>query len=81
MTDTFDNFDDDANAELAGIIPAGNLSLLGLGDIAYVRPVTDAGESGFGVFAADGAPLAMFDERDVAFAAARQNDLVPFSVH
>ncbi|WP_207482203.1 DUF1150 family protein [Arenibaculum pallidiluteum] len=53
----------------------------GLDDLAYVKRVeTDEGE-GFAIHAADGTPLAVVPERDVAFATVRQNDLEPVSVH
>ena len=35
----------------------------------------------FGVFGADGSPLAVLNDRDAAFAGARQYDFEPVSVH
>jgi len=58
---------------------------LGAPDLAYIRPVTvNQGEGEvdvWGIFAANGNQLGVAPERDLAFAAAVQNDLVPVSVH
>jgi hypothetical protein len=54
---------------------------LGLADIAYVKPVTVNDEHGFAIHAADGTPMGMVRDRDVAMAAVRQHDLEPVSVH
>ncbi len=58
-----------------------DLASLGLNDIAFVKPVVVEGEPAFGIHAADGTPMAVVAAHDLAFAAIRQNDLVPFSVH
>jgi hypothetical protein len=58
-----------------------DLTYLGLGEIAYIRPVTDGEKDGFGVFAANGEPLAMYANFDVAKAAAIQHDLAPQNIH
>lgn len=48
---------------------------------AYVRPVqTDRGAA-YGVYAADGTQLALFNSQDAAFYAARQHDLEPVLIH
>ncbi len=63
-------------------ITEADLALLGLQDLAYVKTV--AGEGGrvaFAIHAADGTEMAVLDDRDVAFAAVRQNDMEPKSVH
>ncbi len=52
-----------------------------LNQIAYIKEVSENGQSAFGIFAADGTPLAMIADRDSAFAAVRQHDLEPMSVH
>ena len=58
---------------------------LGAPDLAYIRPVTvDQGEGqidAWGIFAANGDQLGVAPQRDLAFAAAVQNELVPVSVH
>jgi hypothetical protein len=39
------------------------------------------GRPGFAVHASDGTPIGWYDDRAVAFAAVRQHDLEPVSVH
>jgi hypothetical protein len=56
----------------------------GLNDVAYVRLLdTEAPEDNdaVGIFAADGTQMATVANRDVAFAAIRQHDMEPLSVH
>jgi len=57
------------------------LAQLGVSQIAYVRPVMVNGEQGFAIHAADGTPMAVAGDRDLAFAAILQHDLVPALVH
>ncbi|WP_341703023.1 DUF1150 family protein [Ferrovibrio sp.] len=58
---------------------------LGTPDMAYIRPIIIASEGGdaeaWGVFSANGQQLGWAPARDLAFAAAMQNELVPVSVH
>ena len=71
------------------------LAQLGTSSIVYVRPV-EAGELAgqvpglddvasdtllYAVHAADGTPMAIVSDRDAAFAAARQYEMEPLSVH
>jgi len=49
--------------------------------VAYVKPVSVNGVAAFAVHAADGTPLTVLPDREVASAAVRQNDLEPVSVH
>ena len=60
---------------------APDLSYMGLGEIAYVRAVVTSGAEVYGVFAANGEPLAAMNDRESAMAATIQNDLIPVSVH
>ena len=57
------------------------LAQLGVSQIAYVRAVTVNGEQGFAIHAADGTPMAIAGDRDVALAAILQQDMVPAMVH
>ncbi len=57
------------------------LLALGGSNIAYIKPVFIDGGIGYGIHAVDGTVLAIAETRDVAFAAARQHDLEPVSVH
>ena len=54
---------------------------LGAQDIAFVKPVIKDGVTSFSVHTADGTEIAVFEDRDVAFAACRQHDLEPVSLH
>lgn len=62
-------------------LSAKSLAMLGAEDIAYVKRVDVDGRPIFNVHAADGTRIAAFDSRELAFAAVRQNDLEPVSVH
>lgn len=54
---------------------------LGVGALAYVKEVTAEGKTAFAIHGADGTPLALAANRDLAFAVVRQNELEPVSVH
>lgn len=58
-----------------------DLANWGIEDVAYVKPIAAAGESSYGIFAADGTELAQVDNRDEAIVTIRQNDLEALSVH
>lgn len=53
------------------------MALVGMETLAYIRPVSE----GFGVFAADGTQLAVFDSEESAYVTVRQNNLQPVSIH
>ncbi len=63
--------------------PMTSRAFLALGSmhVAYIKRVTVDGSTAYAIHAADGQELAVFGEREVAFVAARQNDLEPLSVH
>jgi hypothetical protein len=54
---------------------------LGLARLAYVKPVFVNGTTGFAIHAADGTPMAMVEDRDVAIAAIVQHEMFPALVH
>jgi hypothetical protein len=54
---------------------------LGMNDLAYIRRVVTESGTGYVICAADGTAMAAVEDRDVAFAAARQHGLEPLSVH
>jgi hypothetical protein len=58
-----------------------DLATLGMQHLAYVKPVTVDGTEGFAIHAADGTQMALINDRDIAFAVVRQNELEPVSVH
>ena len=62
-------------------LSARELGLLGMNDVAYVKPVVEDGTEVFAVHAADGTRMAVIPNRDLAFAVVRQNDMEPVSVH
>ena len=62
-------------------ISVRDLAVLGLQDMAYVKPVTFQDRTGFAIHAADGSSLAVAETREIAFATVRQNGLETVSVH
>ncbi len=58
-----------------------DMAILGLQDVAYVKPVVVDGQDAFSIHAADGTTIAIMADRDVAVATIRQHDLEPVSVH
>jgi hypothetical protein len=62
-------------------LSAEQLAQLGVSQIAYVKPVMVNGQNGFAIHAADGTPMAMAEDRDVAMAAIVQHEMFPLSVH
>jgi hypothetical protein len=60
---------------------ATDLAMLGMQDIAYVKPVLVEGNTGYAIHAADGTQMALIANRDLAFAVVRQNEMEPVSVH
>lgn len=54
---------------------------LGVTKVAYVKPVIVNGTAGYAIHAADGTPMAIADNREVALAAIVQHEMVPVLVH
>lgn len=70
------------NGDLRGKVPSRqDFCSLGLEDLAYVKTVMIEGQPLYAIHAADGTPLTVIKGRDVAFAAIRQHDMEPMSVH
>ena len=57
------------------------LMQLGMADLAYVKPVVLNGQTAFAIHAADGSPMAMAADCDLAFAAIVQHEMMPALVH
>jgi hypothetical protein len=57
------------------------LAGLGVSEIAYVKPVMMNGVRAFAIHAADGTPMAVAGNEEVAFAAIRQHEMLPALVH
>ena len=54
---------------------------LGMAKLAYVKPVMVNGAAGFAIHAADGTPMALAPDREVAIAAIVQHEMLPALVH
>ena len=62
-------------------ISTEQLAQLGMQQIAYVKPVVVNGAAAYAIHAADGTPMAIAGELDVAVAAIVQHEMVPAQVH
>lgn len=62
-------------------LSARDLTILGMRDFAYVKPVLHQGQPAFAVHAADGTLVAMTATRETAEILIRNSDLEPVSVH
>ncbi len=85
MDMTLTNFQtDDAMAQDAVDIrnlTQAQLMQLGMSQLAYVKPVWMDGETAFAIFAADGSPMAVAADCELAVAAIMQHEMVPALVH
>jgi hypothetical protein len=62
-------------------LTADMFGALGMGHIAYVRPIRVDGVAAFAIHAADGTRMAVAPEAAVAIAAIRQHAMEPLSLH
>ncbi len=62
------------------ITPA-ELQQLGMTQIAYVKPVMLNGAAMFAIHGADGSPMAVAEDRDMALAAIVEHEMIPTLVH
>ncbi|MBN34733.1 MAG: hypothetical protein CMM46_08135 [Rhodospirillaceae bacterium] len=62
-------------------LTADAFAAMGTPNLAYIALVVTEEMRGYGIHSAEGQLLAVLGSRDVAFAAARQNNLDPVSVH
>ena len=62
-------------------LSARELGMLGMEDVAYIKPIVEDGVEAFAVCAADGTQMAVIANRNLAFAVVRQHDMEPLSVH
>ena len=62
-------------------ISSREFMVLGVKQIAYVKPVALDDRTAFVVHAADGTPLSVHDDAPDALMTARHNDLVPVTLH
>ena len=57
------------------------LARLGVSQVAYVKPVIMNGAPAYAIHAADGTPMAVAGNRDVAIAAVLQQEMLASLVH
>jgi hypothetical protein len=62
-------------------ISAAQLAMLGMEEIAFVKPVMTEQGPAFSIHAADGTPIAIATDVKLAAAAIIQNDMQPSLVH
>lgn len=60
---------------------AEQFTALGMSQLAYVKPVLVNGVRAFAIHAADGSPMAMTGDENVALAAIVQHEMMPARVH
>ncbi len=60
---------------------AQDFALWGMQDVAYIKRVVINDEVGWSIHGADGTNIGLAQDRALAFAAVRQHDLEPVSVH
>lgn len=75
-----DLLQDDIDIDIRKLTQA-QLMQLGMSQLAYVKPVWMDGETAFAIFAADGSPMAVAADCDLAVAAIVQHEMVPALVH
>ncbi|HWE76798.1 MAG TPA: DUF1150 family protein [Stellaceae bacterium] len=57
-----------------------DFALIGMQQLAYIKPTVVNGVTGFSIHAADGTQIGMAPSRDIAFAAVKQHELEPVSL-
>jgi hypothetical protein len=62
-------------------ITQDQLQQLGLSQLAYVKPVMLNGTPMFAIHGADGSPMAVAEDRNLAMAAIVQHEMIPTLVH
>jgi len=62
-------------------LTVNQLAKLGVAQVAYVKAILVNGAPAFAIHAADGTPMAVAEERDVAVAAIQQYEMMAVSVH
>ncbi len=62
-------------------ITPDQLQQLGMSQLAYVKPVMMNGTAMFAIHAADGAPMAVAEDRNLALAAIVEHEMIATLVH
>lgn len=68
------------SSKLQNLTPAQWAASL-LNQVAYIKAVEAEGAMAYAIYAADGTQLGLSSDRETAFAAVRQHELEPMSVH
>ena len=78
-----DNSSHSDRASAARAMSLSDFAVWGMPEVAFVKKVAGAkaGEAGWSIHAADGSQMGLAPSRDLAFAAIRQHELEPVSVH
>ena len=67
--------------QLKKALSAQDLGAFGIEDVAYIKSVTVDGQQLHAIHAADGTPLTVVADRNLAFVTVSQHDMQPMSVH
>ena len=70
----------EANVDIRRLTPA-QLLQLGVSELAYVKQVELDGDMAYAIHAADGEPMAVAADQELAVAAILQHEMVPALVH
>ncbi len=62
-------------------ITTDQLAQLGVSRLAYIKPITLGGEDVFAIHAADGTPMAVAPNRELAWGAILEHEMVPALVN
>ena len=63
------------------VVSREDLAQIGMESLAYIRPVTINGRCFHIIHAADGRPISVATDRELAFIAVRQHEMNPVSIH
>lgn len=72
---------DNSTIQSLRVISQAGLAMWGMSELAFVKRVVVNESVGWSIHAADGTPMGMAPTRDIAFAAIKQHELEPVSVH
>lgn len=64
-------------AHLSNQQQAAELAALGLGQVAFIRPLSAVDGSQWGIFSADGTAIGVASGPEIAFAAIREHQMAP----
>ncbi|GHU03713.1 hypothetical protein FACS1894205_0730 [Alphaproteobacteria bacterium] len=76
-----DDDGDDLPVAALSVMSERSFAAWGLENVAYVKRIGASGALGWAIYGADGGALGVADNRTLAFAAIRQHDMEPLSVH